>query len=34
MTQVEKAKQIILQSRDEFEKKYVNRDTRFFNNEE
>lgn len=34
MTQIEKAKQIILQSRDEFEQRYVNRDVRFYNNEE
>ena len=34
MTQIEKAKQIILQSRNKFEQKYINRDVKFFNNEE
>lgn len=34
MTQIEKAKQVILQSRNEFENKYVSRDIRFYNNEE
>jgi len=34
MTQIEKVKKIILQSRNKFEQKYINRDTRFFNNEE
>ena len=34
MTQIEKAKQVIFQSRNEFEQKYINRDIRFYNNEE
>tara|TARA_R110000823_G_C15785233_1_gene485563 strand:+ start:75 stop:794 length:720 start_codon:yes stop_codon:yes gene_type:complete len=34
MSQITKTKQIILQSRNDFETKYINRDKRFFNNEE
>ena len=34
MIQIEKAKQVILQSRNKFEQKYINRDIKFFNNEE
>lgn len=34
MMQIEKAKQVILQSRNKFEQKYINRDIKFFNNEE